>query len=113
MNTKDLYRQLINQVLIENNVESIIRIAEVKEEFFDRIEVNANGTLNVYRHGMRTPFSNFFYDFTCDFARCLSYIEDEIYMQKRAGKPQHGYKVIFKETQGEPGAMNKKAEACR
>jgi hypothetical protein len=96
MNTKDLYRQLIQQVLVENNVKSIIRITAVKEDFFDRIEVYANGTLGVYRHGMSMCFDNFYFDFTCDFARCLSYIEDEIYMQKRAGKPQHGYQVIFK-----------------
>lgn len=96
MNTKDLYRQLIAQVLVENNVLSILHIANVDEDFFDRINVNPDGTLQVYRHGMKEPLDNFYFDFTCDFARCLSYIEDEIFLQKRSCKPQHGYQVIFK-----------------
>ena len=94
MKIKELYRTIIKQVLVENNVKSIIRFNKSKENnFFDKIIVN-DGYLEVYRCGLKLP--NFYYDFTCDFARCLSFIEDEIFIQSRSGKPQHGYQVIFK-----------------
>lgn len=93
--TKDMYRELIRQILIENNVKSIARVEGKDEPFFDRVDVTSDGRLEVYSHGLHEPMRNFFFDYTMDFARCLSYIEDEIFMQSRSGKSQHGYKVEF------------------
>ncbi len=91
---KNTYRSLIVAVLNVHKVRSIVRVEDVAEKFFDTIEVNEDGTLTVDRHGLK--LDNLYFDFTCDFARCLSYIEDEIFMQERKGKSQHGYKVTFR-----------------
>lgn len=94
---KNTYRSLIVAVLNTHKVRSIKAVsvnARVGEKFFDTIEVNEDGTLTVDRNGLK--LDNLYFDFTCDFARCLSYIEDEIYMQERKGNNQHGYKVTFR-----------------
>lgn len=96
MKTELIYRQLIKQVLVENNVESIIRIDDVDTKFFERVHIDADGNLEVYDHGIEKPWRDFLFDFTLDYAHLLSYIEDEIFMQTRGGKPLHGYRISFK-----------------
>jgi hypothetical protein len=94
---KNTYRSLIVAVLNAHKVRSIKAVgdnARVTENFFDTIEVNEDGTLMVDRHGLK--LDNLYFDFTCDFARCLSYIEDEIFIQERNGNSKHGYKVTFR-----------------
>lgn len=97
---KDLYRELIRQTLIDNKVVSIRRDGTrptSAEKFFDEIVLHADGTLTVFRHGLQ--LDNFYFDFTNDFARCLSYIEDAIYCEKRgiaiADYNYHGLTVEF------------------
>ena len=98
--TKDLYRELIRRTLIENNVVSICRDGTrptMAENFFDKIILHADGTLTVFRHGMQ--LDNFYFDFTNDFARCLSYIEDAIFCEARhmevTDRNYHGLTVEF------------------
>lgn len=94
---KNTYRSLIVAVLNAHKVRSIKVVsadARVTENFFDTIEVNEDGTLTVDHNGLK--LDNLYFDFTCDFARCLSYIEDEIYIQERKGNSKHGYKVTFR-----------------
>ncbi|MBP5722483.1 MAG: hypothetical protein J6X18_02735 [Bacteroidales bacterium] len=91
--TMKSYQKLIKQVLVENNVKSIVNTYGDESNFFDRVEVDSNGDLKVYHHGVE--FDNFLYDFTCEYSRCLSYIEDEIFLQSRLGKSLHGYIITF------------------
>lgn len=98
MNNTDLksaYRNLLVVMLREHNVKSVT-CTDKKEPFFDKIEVNADGTLTVTDYGNLT-FDNLYFDFTCDYARCFSYIEDAIFLQSRNGKPEHGMSVEFYE----------------
>lgn len=95
-NTKDLYREVIRQTLIEHNVASL-HMENKKEPFFEDITVNADLTLTVDRHGL--ALDNLYFDFTNDFARCLSYIEDAIFCAERKMKVTdnnyHGITVKF------------------
>ena len=101
--TKDLYREVIRQTLIEHNVASL-HMENKKEPFFHDVVVNPNGTLKVTR-GVSSDnlygisLDNFYFDYTNDFARCLSYIEDAIFCAKRKMKVTddnyHGITVEF------------------
>lgn len=98
---KNLYRELIRQTLIDNKVRSI-RFTPAErstrpEWFFDEIILHADLTLTVIRDGRQSD--NFYFDYTNDFARCLSYIEDAIYCEARHMEPTtrnyHGLTVEF------------------
>ena len=89
---KQMYRDLIRMTLVDNNVKTVLN-TEPKEHFFDKIEVSENGGLKIWRHGL--DFDNFYFDYTMDFARCLSYLEDAIYSQSHGGKALHGYNIEF------------------
>lgn len=93
--TKNLYREVIRQTLIEHNVASL-HMENEKEPFFDDVVVNPDGTLKVTRG---VSLDNFYFDFTCDFARCLSYIEDAIFCAEHKmtvkGSNCHGITVTF------------------
>lgn len=100
---KNLYRELIRQTLIDNKVRSIRFTPDTRstrpEWFFDEIVLHANLTLTVFRDGIQ--FDNLYFDYTNDFARCLSYIEDAIYCEARHMEPTvrnyHGLTVEFAE----------------
>ena len=93
--TKNLYREVIRQTLIEHNVASL-HMKNKKEPFFKDVVVNPDGTLKVTRGA---SLDNFYFDCTNDFARCLSYIEDAIYCAERKMKATdnnyHGITVEF------------------
>lgn len=95
-----LYRELIQKTLIDNNVKSIV-CENKKEHFFDRIDVQKDGTLTVTHHTKfgDMHFQNLCFDFTCDYARCLSYIEDAIFRAIRNmdsnDKFSHGMIIEF------------------
>ena len=92
--TKNLYRQLIENVLRTYDVKSVVAENVTGPKFFDKVEVVENG-IKIYECGLSEPSDNFYFDYTCDFANCLATLEDEIYMQRRNGKSQHGYTVTF------------------
>lgn len=93
--TKNLYREVIRQTLIEHNVASL-HMENKKEPFFEDVVVNPDGTLKVTRC---ITSDNFYFDWTNDFARCLSYIEDAIYCAEHKMKATtinyHGITVKF------------------
>lgn len=96
-NTKNIYRQLLVSLLKDYKVKKIVNFGE-EEPFFEKIEMDKNGDLSVWRAGYK--FNNFHFDHTCDFARCISYIEDAIYLTIRNStnrKGRHGYVVKFYE----------------
>ena len=94
--TKNLYREVIRQTLIDHNIASL-HMKNEKEPFFEDVVVNPDLTLMVFRNGLE--LNNFYFDFTNDFARCLSYIEDAIYCAEHKIKVTdngyHGITVKF------------------
>lgn len=98
---KNLYRELIRQTLIDSKVASIRfdRVARPTsaEEFFEEIIVHADHAITVIYAGLQ--FDNLYFDYTNDYARCLSYIEDAIYCEHRhmevTDRNYHGLTVEF------------------
>lgn len=95
----NLYRQLITQFLILHNIKMVV-CKDTKEHFFDKIVV-IDGMLNVYSHGLSTPWKHLYFDFTCDFAQCLAKMEHDLYLQERKGKHEN-YDFTFNEHYKEP-----------
>ena len=91
---QERYQSLIHITLFLHNVREVI-CENDKEHFFDRIVIE-DDRLQVYKYGLKKPYDFLSYDFTNDYARCLSYIEDSLYAMQRGGKPLHGMKIIFK-----------------
>lgn len=88
-----LYRQLIFQTLKFHGV-SEVRCENKVEHYFDRLVVKDDG-LDVYKYGLKKPLDNLYFDFTNDYARCLCYIEDDLYLAIRNGKPMHEMYFTF------------------
>lgn len=87
--TSTHYKKLAKAVLKRENVTRIDGgKSEKGEYFFDTIELS-DGALKVYRHGLSKPFSEFLFDFDCDYARLLSYLEEDLFHVTRGGKPVH------------------------
>lgn len=88
-----LYDELLRQTMLLNNIREIECVRE-EEHFFDRIVIEEGGRVNVYTHGLSKPFSGLLFDYTVDFATCLSYIEHDLFLAERKGKPERG--MVFK-----------------
>ena len=91
----DMYSALINKFFEVHNIEKVVCTDE-NEHFFDRIDVVSKDKINVYSHGLVTPFSGLLFDFTCDYAKCLSDMEHDLYLQERDGNHEK-YTFYFKE----------------
>lgn len=100
---KNLYCELIRQTLIDNKVRSIHFTPHARptdaEQFFDEIILHADLTITAFCNGLQ--FDNLYFDYTNDYARCLSYIEDAIYCERRrmeiTDRNYHGLTVEFAE----------------
>ena len=93
---KNQYRNLLALMLTEHDVKSVSCCSDI-ERFFDRIEVLPGGHLHVYRAGLSDPMDSLHFDYTCDYARCISYIEDAIYQQRHGINMEHGIIVEFED----------------
>lgn len=94
MNTKELYRQLFVSVLLRENVLEVV-CNNTKEHYFDRVVVNSDGTIEVYSHGLKKPFTSLGFDFDLDYAKLLFYIEEDLYAVRRGGISGHGFVYKF------------------
>ena len=94
MNTKELYRQLFVSVLLRENVLEVV-CNNTKEHYFDRVVVNSDGTIEVYSHGLKKPFTSLGFDFDLDYAKLLFYIEEDLYAVRRGGISGHGFTYKF------------------
>ena len=98
--TKQMYRNLIRQTLMENKVKTVINTNPKTPRFFDKIEINDNSDIKVFKDmnidgkTITLDWDNFYFDFTLDFAHCLAFLEDAIFLQQRGGN--HDYKIEFK-----------------
>ncbi len=88
-----LYERIIYLTLKLHNVREVVCENE-KEHYFDRIVTRDDG-LEVFTYGFEKPSKRLYFDFTNDYARCLSYIEDSIYVMLRGGNAQHGMVIYF------------------
>ena len=81
-----MYCELIKQFLVLHHVIEVV-CNDAEEHFFDRIVVQNNNALNVFKYGFNTPsFDTLLFDFTCDYAQCLAKMEHYLYLQKSRGK---------------------------
>jgi hypothetical protein len=94
MNTKELYRQLFVSVLLRENVLEVV-CNNTKEHYFDRVVVNSDGSISVYKYGMSGSFSDLYFDFELDYAKLLSYIEEDLYAIRHGGISLHGFVYKF------------------
>ena len=89
----DLYNEILRQIMIVNGIREI-RCDSETERFFDRV-VLKDGKIEVYSYGLKEPFSRLGFDFTIDYARAISYIEDDLFYIRREGLPKHGLAFFF------------------
>lgn len=83
---REAYREVVRKFLVLNYVKEVV-CTDTNEHFFDRILVDENGTLKVYKYGLKeTTWDNLYFDFACDYAVCLANMEKDLYMQERRGK---------------------------
>ena len=95
MNTKELYRQLFVSVLLRENISEVVcNNIMTNEHYFDRVVVNSDGSISVYSHGLKEPFKGLYFDFDLDYAKLLSYIEEDLFLVTRGGISKHGF--VFK-----------------
>lgn len=94
MNTKELYRQVLVSVLLRENISEVICNNE-QEHYFDRIVVNSDGSISAYTHGLKKPFNSLYFDFDLDYAKLLSYLEEDLYAIRRGGISSHGMVYRF------------------
>lgn len=90
MNKKEqmlqMYQELVKNFIILNDIKEVV-CTDDKEHFFDRIQMTENGKLKVFNYGLKeTTWDNLYFDFTCDYAKCLSNMEHDLYLQTRNGK---------------------------
>ena len=82
----DLYKTLIKQFLALHNIKEVV-CTDTKEHFFDRIVAKENGSIEVFNYGFtKTAWNELYFDFTCDYAKCLSNMEHDLFLQTRNGK---------------------------
>ena len=91
----ELYNVLIKYTMYENGITEI-RCDSSNKRFYDRIVLNEGGRMDVYKYGLKKPFSNLGFDFTVDYAKCLLDIEESLYVVERGGEPKHGIVFEFK-----------------
>lgn len=81
-----MYEALIIQFFALHGIKSVV-CTDTNEHYFDRIVVAENGSIKVFNHGFtNTTWDNLYLDFTADYAKCLSNMEHDLYLQQRNGE---------------------------
>lgn len=90
----NIYETLIFNFFTLHNIKEVV-CNDIKEHFFDRITINKNGSMNVFKHVFtKTTWSKLYFDFTSDYAKCLANMEHDLFLQQRNGKHEM-YDFIF------------------
>ena len=75
---KNLYNQLIYNLLVEEQVEKIVCYRKYdNDRFFDNLYVDKDKGVVIVHRGM--DFEGFHFDYTIDYADCLAQIERGLY----------------------------------
>ena len=81
--TKSLYQELIKQTLIDNGVRTMTFKGNgnfAKKYSHVYITKDAHDySMWVYLNDLETPFRNFYFDFTLDYARLMDMIETDLF----------------------------------
>lgn len=101
----NLYNELFAKFFELHKIKKVV-CTDMKEHFFDRIDVNDDGTMNVYSYGLSFPFANLSFDFTMDYAKCLSNMEHDLYMQERRGS-HNNFTFYFTDIYEEPTLISR------
>ena len=101
----NLYNELFAKFFELHKIKKVV-CTDMKEHFFDRIEVNDDGTINVYSYGLSSPFANLSFDFTMDYAKCLSNMEHDLYMQQKRGS-HNNFTFYFTDIYEEPTLISR------
>ena len=97
----DLYNELIVKFLMVHKISEVVCSDNV-EHFFDRIVMGKDGVMVVYKYGFKsTTFDRLYFDFTCDYAKCISNMEHDLFLQVRNGKHDK-YTFTFNDEYVEP-----------
>ena len=79
----NIYLTLIAKFFEVHKIKEVV-CTDTKEHFFDRIEIDKNGKLRVFENG--SIWDTIRLNSTCDYAKCLSNMEHDLYLQERDGK---------------------------
>lgn len=91
--TKQLYRKLIETILVENNINTLVFL-NGKSPFADKyatIHVTPSKNLKVLYKGepLLPSMDNFYFDFTLDYARLIDMIETDLFNHFHSVEPQY------------------------
>ena len=83
MSTKALYQELIKETLINNKV----RVMKFKgrdnfAKVYSHVFITYDGkrySMLVFHYNLVSPFMNFYFDFTLDYARLINMIETDLF----------------------------------
>lgn len=101
----ELYNKLFAKFFELHKIKKVV-CTDMKECFFDRIEVDDDGTMNVYKYDFSFPFDWLSLDYTMDYAKCLSNMEHDLFMQERRGK-HNSFTFYFTDLYEEPTLIEK------
>jgi hypothetical protein len=88
MKTKILYQELIKQTLINNKVKQITFKGDsffAKKYHYATFDKKTSN-LQVFIRDLVTPFGDFYFDFTVDYATLLQMLETDLFVAIRNGK---------------------------
>lgn len=86
MATKALYQELIIETLTENKVKRMTFKGDTNfAKKYDHVDVE-NNHINVFLKDLVSPFGNFYFDFTLDYATLLQMIEEDLFLAIRKGE---------------------------
>lgn len=88
-----MYIDLLKATMELNGIKEI-KCSNKKEPFFDRVVLN-NGNLEVYKYGWKEPLDKLYFDFSVDYAKCMSYIEEDLFLAEHKTTGIHGMSFIF------------------
>lgn len=91
---KEMYAELLKTTMELNGIKEI-KCSNKKEPFFDKVVLNEDNRIEVYKRDMNQPFQNLCFDFTLDYAKCISYIEEDLFLVQRNTTSVHGMSFIF------------------
>ena len=81
--TKSLYQELIKQTLIDNGVRTMTFKGNGNfAKKYSHVYMQYDGkrySMLVFLNGLITPFGNFHFDFTLDYARLIDMIETDLF----------------------------------
>lgn len=88
MTNNEMYKAIVKNLLIDENVKEVTMKDSAEIRLFDKVVVRGT-SIEVYRHGLKTPSSEFFYDFGVDYATLLHYLEEDIFLTYHLQDTKH------------------------